>query len=76
MSKKMFIFILSVVNYRDGSEKQVLLLEGRLRPVLYFPIYKKKINRPLIPSYYIFHMYACFGITTNITKVVIISDIS
>jgi len=36
MSKKMFIFILSVVNYRDGSEKQVLLLEGRLRPVLYF----------------------------------------
>ena len=52
MSKKIRTFILSVVNYRDGSEKQVLLLEGRLQPVLYFPIYKKKTNRPLIPSYY------------------------
>jgi len=68
MSKKMFIFILSVVNYRDGSEKRSLFQEGGLRPVLYFPIYKKKTNLPLIPSYYIFHMYACFELNHQHNK--------
>lgn len=75
MSEIIRKFILSVVHNRDGSEKRSLFQEGRLQPALYLNK-RKSYDQPTYDLFILYvYMYACFGITTNITKVVIIIDI-
>jgi hypothetical protein len=68
MSKVIRTFILSVVKSETGQRNK--FFSKRVDSDLFYILLIKmiKTNRPLIPSYYIFHMYACFGINHQHNK--------
>jgi hypothetical protein len=68
MSKVIRTFILSVVKSETGQRNRFFSKRVDSDLSYSFLISSPTINRPLISSYYLFRMYACFGINHQHNK--------